>query len=187
VTAAEPTLLPSLLGALAGALTGAISGGLVGLWLAPSRAEREERGRKRVDARRDAVRIIGQFDTLVRSFRQRLYRLEKPDPNDLETGAVRFANEIRYLASVLPRWERWLLLRRVRKIVGPGYWREAELRPQGDLERSPGDAIALAAVADARPFTSKALMSPTLALQPPTDEQWDELLAALAALRRSAT
>lgn len=185
MTASDPSLIPPVLGALTGALTGAVAGGIAGWWIAPTRAEREERGRKRVDGRRDALAEVNAFDVAVREFRQHLYRQEVPDRDAFEVSAVRFAGEIRHVAPVLPWFEKRRLVRRVRKVVGPGYWREAELRPRGIYNRKNTDPAALAAVADTRPHTAKSLLSPDLASTRPTDQQWDRLVSALSSLRSS--
>lgn len=173
-----------VVGALSGAVTGALAASAL-LWAtASSKAEREERGRKRVDARRDALRAVNEFDTAVRMHRQLLYRREPTDDNLLETAAVRFAGEMRHVAAVLPRRQRRAMVRRARKLVGPGYWREAELRPQGQYDRLQTDAVTLAAIADTRPAMAKSRMTADLLSAPPTDARWDQLSAALASLRK---
>jgi len=180
----EPTLLPPILGALTGAITGAIAGAGIGWWIAPTRAEREEQGRGRVDARRDVGAAIRAFDSSVRSYRQALYRQDDPDANTLETAAVSFAATVRHHSHVMPFVERHLVVQRVRRIVGRGFWREAELRPYDFESRLRSDAIALAAIADARPVASKGLFTTELVSAAPTDRQWDAVLDATAALRK---
>ncbi len=180
----EPVWLVPLVGALSGALTGAFTASVLTWAMASTRAEREERGRKRVDARRDALRVVNEFDTAVRLYRQHAYRREPTDDNELETAAVRLAGEIRHVANLLPFLERRRLLGRTKKLVGPGL-REAELRPQGQYERLQSDAVTLAAITDTRPALTKSLMSEGLLHVPPHDQRWDRLVAALARLRGS--
>ncbi len=127
---------------------------------------------------------MNDFDVAVRLYRQKRYRHDPVDENELETAAVKMAGEVRHAAVVLPVVERRRLLRRVRKLVGPGYWRESELRPQGAYARVQTDPIVLAAVADTRPGLAKSKMSPELLHAPPADARWDELVAALASLRK---
>ncbi len=176
--------MPSLLGAVTGGITGALAAAALTLATASTKAEREERGRKRVDARRDVLRALNEFDGAVRSYRQKRYRHEPVDENELETAAVKMAGEARQAAVVLPVVERRRLLRRVRKLLGPGYWRESELRPHGAYARVQTDPVALAAVADTRPHSVKSKMSPELLHARPADPRWDQLVQALASLRK---
>lgn len=129
------------------------------------------------------MRAVNEFGAVVRLYRQKRYRTEPVDENDLETAAVKLAGEVRHAVVVLPWIERRRLSTRVRRIVGPGYRRESELRPHGAYARVQTDAIALAAVADTRPGLIKSKMSPGLLQAPPSDVRWDQLVAALESLR----
>ncbi len=107
-------------------------GGVVGLVIAPTKAEREERGRQRIDGRRRIASAIVQFQYEVAEARRNLYSLDgSVDSDAFEGAAVTFTADIVKPADVLPWSERRYVRWRVRKLVGPGVMRTVELRPAG--------------------------------------------------------
>lgn len=176
-----PDLGTVLTGAISGAVCGSLSAAAIGWYIAPSRAEREERGKKRLEARRaisDAIRTL-HYD--LSEARQRAYRKEPSNAAELEGRAVDFATRVRSATAPLPGSEAWRVRSDVRALVGPGVWRVAELRP-GD--KTGPDSASLQAVADTRHWLANSDFTPELAYIEPTDQRWDKLLKRVARLQR---
>ncbi len=174
----------ALISALCGAVTGAIAGGAVGWLIAPTRAEREERGKKRVIARETIASAIVDFQYAISEARQQLYRKNIVNRDDFEGVAVRFAGTISRASAPLPRMERWRLRRHLRNIVGPGIIRIVELRPAPKYEAG-ADSARLRAIADTRPWVAEAAYRSDLLDLRPTDSAWDILLARLQRMQKA--
>jgi hypothetical protein len=173
----------ALIAAITGATTGALAGAFVGWIIAPTRAEREERGRRRIDGRRQIADAIKQLHYAVSEARHQLYRLESMDRSDLEEAAVSFANVARNGSLPLPPYERWRVRRSVQRIIGKQLWRLAELRPASDYRRH-GDSAALASIADTRTGMVDPPFEVALRPEDPISQRWDKLLDMLSAFQR---
>jgi hypothetical protein len=169
-----------LVGGIAGAVTGSLCAAIITWLLAPSRAEREERGKKRMDARLAISQAIRTFHYEISEARQLAYRKTSLDPHDLEEKARLFAGAVRQSSIPLPHSEAWRLKSDVRGIVGPGVWRLSELRAR---DSSGTDSATLQAIADTRHWLAKSPFTPELARVEPTDKRWDNLLAKLGKLQ----
>lgn len=173
----------ALLGAVAGACTGGVMGGIVGLAVAPTKAEREERGRQRIEARRRIAAAILQFQYDIAEARHALYSVDgSVDSDAFEGAAVTFTADVVKSADVLPWTERHVIRWRVRRLVGPGVVRTVELRPAGRYSAGP-DSARLQAIADTRPWAAGSTFDPMLLLRAPTDPAWDQVLRALRRLQ----
>ncbi len=168
---------------MTGAITGALAGALVGWIIAPTRAEREERGRKRLEGRRQIADSIVGLRYTVSQARQRLYRLEQFDNSELHHAAVHFAYVTRVYSLPLPRLERLRLRRKVRQIIGKQLCRLAELRPQSEHPR-PGDSATLISIADTRSSVKDTPFDVALRMEKPTHPHWDKLLDLLGDLQQ---
>lgn len=173
----------ALLGAVAGAVAGGAMGGVVGLVIAPTKAEREERGRQRIEGRRRIASAVVQFQYDVAEARHSLYSLGgSVDGDAFEGAAVTFTADIVKSADVLPWTERRLVRWRVGKLMGPGLMRTVELRPAGRYAAGP-DSARLQAIADTRSWSAASTFDPALLLRAPTDPTWDKVLRALRRLQ----
>jgi hypothetical protein len=181
----DPTLIP-LVAAGAGALTGALAGGIVAFIIAPSRAEREERGKQRVSGRREVAAGITAFQYALLQARERRLNMEKgvEVQNYLESAAVALAQVVQESTTHLPRWKRWRLRRSVRKIVGPQAWRLAELRPDG-MHSSAFDAATAKVNREVRPTPGQVLIP--AARVSPLDPRGNRLLHRIGKLHRRAS
>lgn len=181
----DPTLIP-LIAAGAGALTGALAGGVVAFFIAPSKAEREERGKQRVTGRREVASGITAFQYALLQARERMLDMENAGEvhEDLESAAVTLAQMVQQGTVHLPRRKRWRLRRSVKKIVGPQAWRLAELRPHG-MQASAFDSATARANREVRPTPGQGLI-PAPAVSP-LDPRWDRLLQRTGSLQRKAS
>lgn len=181
----DPALIP-LIAAGTGALTGAMAGGLVAYIIAPSKAEREERGKQRVSGRRAVASGIIDFQHALLEARER--RLNMEDAADvheqLGSAAVALAQVTQEGTVHLSRIVRWRLRRAIKKIVGPQTWRLAELRPNG-MQSAPFDAATAKANREIRPLPAQGLMPPHTTS--PLDPSWDRLMRTVGRLQRRAS
>lgn len=189
ITKNMPDASAIIAGAIAGAVSGSLSAAALAWLTAPSRAEREERGKRRADGRREIAEAARAFHYDLGEARRRLYRKSPVMPRELESSAVRFAALVRRGSTPLPRSERFRVLGDARTIVGPGVWRLAELRPTAadspnTANAATLDGAALKVVAETRHWLTKADFTPTLATTEPTDRRWDALLMRVRKLQR---
>lgn len=173
----------AVIASVCGALSGAVSGAVVGWLIAPTRAEREERGRKRIAGREAIAAAIRKFRYGVSETRQRLYRKNEVNVDEFEGAAVEFAANIRRGALPLRRLERFRLYLTLRMMVGPGILRLVELRPP-DRHSASADSAQLQAIADTRPWAARAAFSSDLVKLRPTDQKWDLLLKRLSRMQK---
>jgi hypothetical protein len=167
--------------ALVGGVAGAVAGGLVSLAFAAATGERQELGRRRIEARNLISSATQEFLYAIGEARLRLYELRKLE-KDYTAKATKFAGIVRKASLSLPPLERLRLQRRLRKIVGSGIYQLAELRPPSTYAVD-ADAAALTAISEARPTAEQPLFDRYLIQARPTDHRWDELLDALRKLQ----
>lgn len=181
----DPTLIP-IVAAGTGAVTGALTGGIVAYIIAPSKAEREERGKQRISGKREIASGFTDFQYAVLQARERRLDMDHAShvQNDLESAAVALAQVIQHGAIHLPRIKRWRLRRSVKNIVGPHAWRLAELRPQG-MQSTAFDAATARADREVRPIPGQGLIPPATAS--PLDPGWNRLLHRVGKLQRQAS
>jgi hypothetical protein len=168
--------------AIIGAVAGAIGGGLVSLILASAKGEREERGRRRLEARTAIAAATREFQYAIGEARLRLYKQEDLK-DDYSAKATKFAGILGRSSLSLPWRERRQVQRRTRRVVGSAVYQLAELRPPEAYEIE-GDGAALTAIAEARPVTEQPLFDRRLLLAKPTSTRWDDLLRELRRLQQ---
>lgn len=168
--------------AIIGAVAGATSGGLVSLVLASARGEREERGRRRLEARTAIATATREFQYAIGEARLLLYKQEDLK-GDYSAKATKFAGILRRASLSLPRRERRQVQRRAKRVVGSAIYQLAELRPPEAYEVE-GDGAALTAIAESRPITEDPLFDSRLLLSKPTSTRWDTLLGELQRLQQ---
>jgi glycine/D-amino acid oxidase-like deaminating enzyme len=173
-------VITAVVGAIAGGAAGALSGWFIG----PSQAEREERGRRRIEGRSQIAAAVGELSYQVREARGRLFRLE--DPADLLDRAnfLKFANSVKQGPAFLRWLERLRVKRKARKLTGRFVWRLAELVPS-DHFVDVDEASVLQATADTRTSIDRNVFGPTLGRYPPTDPRWNEVFKLVDKMRKS--
>lgn len=175
-------IIPLLLPGVVGAFTGAAAGGLVAMWLAPTRAEREEWGRSRVEARAAIEKAAGLFHYKVSEAQHRALNMNPVPWNELEAEAIAFASALYWNKGNLRRWSKRRLKKAARRIVGDRIWRIAQLRPSSEMH-TPNDSAVYAAIRSERHDDNSALLNHGL-LADPLDPKWAALLTALAKLQQ---
>lgn len=173
-----------LISGLTGAVTGGFSGAFIGLLIAPTRAEREERGKRRVEGRRQIAAALSELSYELIEARGRLFRLEGASDRVTFERLLRFTGEIQVGASSLPRFERWRIERKARALTGKLAWRLAAIVPPSRYDNV-DEASLIKATADTRTSNEVALLNMALATARPTDPRWDAALKALERLRRA--
>jgi hypothetical protein len=168
--------------AIIGAIAGAASGGLVSLILASAKGEREERGRRRLEARSAIAVATREFQYAIGEARLCLYKQESLN-DDYSAKATKFAGILRRASLSLPWRERRQVQRKIKRLVGSAIYQLAELRPPEAYEIE-GDGAALTAIAEARPVTEEPLFDSRLLLAKPTSTRWDDLLRELRRLQQ---
>lgn len=174
----------ALVGAIAGGVCGALAGGGFSLMVAPTLAEREERGRMRIRGRRSIASALIAFHYAVSETRGTLFRLGGVvDRDEFERAALTFASTLIRSADSLPWIERSRLRWRTRRLMGPGVIRFVELRPPKHFGAG-ADSARLQVIADTRPWTSKAKFDLELCIAKPTDDRWSRVLKAIQKMQR---
>ncbi len=172
-------IVSGVVGAVAGGAAGALTGWLV----APTQAEREERGRKRVEGRSQIAAAVAKLSYQLTAARGKLFRLE--EVGDLLDRArfLEFADAVKRGSRFLHWHARVRVDRTAKKVTGRLIWRLAEIVPPEDYT-DVDEASILQATADTRTSTDKPVYGPVLAKCAPTDVKWDEALKILDRLRR---
>lgn len=180
----DPTLMP-VVAASAGALTGALAGGIVAYIIAPSKAEREERGKQRITGRRQIASGTAAFQYAALQARERRLNMEDAAKvqQELMSAAIALAQATQEGTVHLPRIRRWKLRRSVKKIVGAQSWRLAELRPHG-VQPGAFDAATARVNREIRPTPSQGLLPPEAAS--PLDPSWDLLIRTVGRFQKKA-
>jgi hypothetical protein len=166
---------------MTGAISGAAAGALAGLVVGPTKAEREERGKRRLQARIEIGAALKAFRYQLAM--ARLLRLER-QPAD-EDAVLKMAYSLAHVAySSAPLFgvsERWRLRRSVASLVG------AELVTMASLQPDPVSGVSDAALAA---VTAKYRRSPEESLRhmiskaSPLSAEWDRLTKASDRLTR---
>lgn len=167
-----------------GAVAGGVAGGLVAVVVAPTQAERDERGRRRLEGRSQIASAVEKLSYQLTEARGRKFRLEPSDNLLNRASFLEFAGSIRR-GSMFLRWtERLRVKRRAKKLAGRLIWRLAEIVPSehyADVD----EASILQATADTRTSTDKRISGPALADCPPTDAKWDATLKIINKMRKT--
>lgn len=173
-----------VISAVVGAIAGGVTGGLSGWFIAPTQAEREERGRRRIESRSQIAAAVGNVSYQVREARGLLFRLEDPAELLDRANFLKFANSVKQ-GSMFLRWpERLRVERKARKLTGRFVWRLAEIVPS-DHFADVDEASVLQATADTRTSIDKNVFGPALARYPPTDPRWNEVFKLVDKMRKS--
>ncbi|MFS8104493.1 hypothetical protein LFM09_46050 [Lentzea alba] len=162
------------------AVLGAVSGGLTSILIGARKAEREEKGKRRVEARIALVKAIRLYRHDYKKVR--LLRLENQPVTgeNLFPSALGLANSANAFGQFLPLLGRALLRKRVASVVGAEMLSLAELQIEDGGEVS---AAALHMVAErcrADPRESMRLLVEV----DPADLLWDDLLRRIERLAR---
>lgn len=174
-----------IIAGVVGAVAGGIAGALTGWLVAPTQAEREERGRKRLEGRSQISSAVAKLNYQLTEARGKLFRLE--ETGDLLDRArfLEFAGSAKQGSMFLHWFARIRVERRAKKLTGRLIWRLAEIVPPehySDVD----EASILQATADTRTSTDKRAYGPALATCPPcppTSQTWDEALRILNKMR----
>src|SRR5579859_1852550 len=100
-------LSTAIISGLVGAGAGGISGATVGWLIAPTQAEREERGKSRIEGRKQISSAISSFNYQMVEARGKLFLIESVGELLDRARFVEFAGAIMQGAAFLPRIERW--------------------------------------------------------------------------------
>jgi len=178
------SLHDEIISGVVGAVSGGVAGALTAWWLAPTQAEREERGRRRLEGRSQLAAAIGLLNYQITEARGRLFRLE--EIGDLLDRArfLEFAGSVKRGSIFLRSYKRFLVKRRAKKVAGRLIWRLAEIVPPehyGDVD----EASLLKATADTRTSVDERVFGAALADFPPTSARWDEVLKVLEKMRKA--
>jgi hypothetical protein len=177
-------LSTEIISGIVGAVAGGFSGAAVGWLIAPTQAEREERGKSRLEGRKQIASAISNLNYQMVEARGKLFRIESVGELLDRARFVEFAGAIRQGATFLPRIERWRVERETRNLVGRLAWRLAEIVPPehySDID----EASLVKATADTRTSTDSPLCGPTLVNVRPTDAQWDATLKAIEKIHKT--
>ncbi|WP_346408332.1 hypothetical protein [Mycolicibacterium cosmeticum] len=103
------------------AVVGAVSGGLISWLTAPHLKSREARGAARSQARAAIAKITTSEITKVRQYQDHARSSMGRDPDEFQvhSGDVTLCANLMNAAEGLPRWRRYLVRRRLRKLFGP--------------------------------------------------------------------
>lgn len=168
---------------LIAAVFGMIGGAISNLAIGPKKAEREERGKRRIEARRDVAAAVRTFRYALSESRLNRYAGETVNGPDVMKAAALFSVAVQACQPILPALERRRLRKRAARIVGPAMLAMASLRPF-DAPNLMGDSAILDATALHRQGSKGSLFSESLLRQPPTALQWDRAIEALDRLRQ---
>ncbi|WP_143138899.1 hypothetical protein [Lentzea waywayandensis] len=162
------------------AVLGAVSGGLMSIVIGARKAEREEKGKRRVEARVALVKAIRAYRHDYK--KARLLRLENQAvaSEDLFSSALGLASSANALAQFLSFFGRTLLRRRVASVVGVEMLSLAELQVDGKDEVSVAALHMVAERCRADPRESMRLLVEV----DPADLFWDDLLRRIERLSR---
>jgi hypothetical protein len=110
--------------------SGAIAGSLVSILTGPTIAEREERGRSRVTARRAVGRALQDYRYDLANTRLVLLENQSPETEALIKAAFNLACEVYEALPVISWIERRRLERRINALIGREMLETARLRPR---------------------------------------------------------
>ena len=178
------SLHDNIISGVIGAVSGGAFGALAGFLIAPSRSEREERGKRRIEGKSQIASAATHLNYQLTEARGRLFRLEETGDLLERARFLEFAGSVRKGAMFLRWLARYRVERRARKLTGRLIWRLSELVPQerySDVDQ----ASINQATADTRTSTDKHVYGTRLAHYPPTGPAWDEALKILGKLRRA--
>lgn len=177
------SLHDDLISAVVGAVAGGVAGALVALVVAPTQAEREERGRRRLEGRSQIASAIGRLSYQLTEARGRKFRLEGIDDLLTRASFLEFVGAVKQ-GSMFLRWtERVRVEHRAKKLSGRLIWRLAEIVPPEHYADA-DEASVLQATADTRTSTDKRTFGPALIGCQPTDSKWDAALKIVDKMRR---
>ncbi len=170
----------NLVQVLISAAAGATAGGLTGILVGASKAEREERGKRRIEARSEVGKALRAFR---HEYKQaRLQRLEEqPAPiGALFKAALQLAVATNTAIRVLPMFERLHIRRKVASVIGVEMIGLANLQPDG------ADIVTNAAL---HMTVEKYRRDPQVSIQElveidPIGSTWDNLLSRIERLAR---
>jgi hypothetical protein len=178
------SLHDDIISGVVGAVSGGVAGALVAVVVAPTQAEREERGRRRVEGRSQIAAAVEKLSYELTEARGRKFRLKTTDNLLDQASFLEFVGAIKQ-GSMFLRWpERVRAKRRAKKLAGRLIWRLAEIVPSehyADVD----EASVLQATADTRTSTDKRTFGPSLTDCPPTDAKWDAALKIINKMRKT--
>jgi hypothetical protein len=177
-------LRTEIISGIIGAVAGGIAGAFAGWVIAPTQAEREERGKQRVQGRQQIANAISNLRYQLTAARGNLFRMEAIGDGISRETFLGFAGDIRAGALTLPRLERWKIQRRARILTGKLIWRLAAIVPPGHYS-DVDEASVLKATADTRTSNETATLSISLLRHRPTDPEWDAALKAVDKLAKA--
>lgn len=178
------SLHDDLISGVVGAVTGGVAGGLVAVVVAPTQAEREERGRRRLEGRSQIASAIGKLSYQLTEARGRKFRLETTGDLLDRASFLEFAGAIKQ-GSMFLRWtERFRVKRHAKKLTGRLIWRLAEIVPS-EHYANVDEASIRQATADTRTSTDKRMFGPALAASPPTDAKWGAALKIIIKMQKT--
>jgi hypothetical protein len=100
---------------------GAITGGVVSWIAAPHVAGRQQRGQRRIEARRKISELVAPALTDVRQYQDHARgNLKRDDDrNSLHSSDLTLCSQLLSASGDLPRWRRVLVKRRLARLFGP--------------------------------------------------------------------
>ncbi len=119
----------AIISGVAGAVAGGLSGAVMGWLIAPTQAERVDRGRQRLEGRKAIATAVTQLNYQLTEARGRLLRVESTEDLLDQSHFVTFAGSVRSGAIALPALERWLIIHRPKALLGRLVWRLAVIVP----------------------------------------------------------
>lgn len=157
---------------LLGGIGGALTGGFVNITIGSTKAEREEKGKRRIQVREDLAQAVQEFRFHFSN--ARLLRLEDQGVNekDLVGTAVNLGVVARKACRVLPAFERRLTMRRVGKLIGEELLVVGQVRPAGSPQAT--DAATVIAVARFRSEPGERILG--LVRGDPLSPDWDRFM-----------
>jgi hypothetical protein len=177
-------LRDGIISGVIGAVTGGAAGSFMSLFVAPTQAEREERGKRRLEGRAQIASAVARLNYQITEARGALFRLE--DAGDLlgRPQFLEFAGALERGSAFLRWHSRARIKRRGRRLTGRLIWRLAEIVPPehyGDVD----DASIRQATADTRTSTDRRVYGLALVKCLPTNANWDDAFKILAKMRKS--
>jgi hypothetical protein len=172
-----------IISGIVGAVAGGVAGALTGWLVAPTQAEREERGRKRVEGRSQIATAVAKLRYQLTAARGKLFRLE--EVGDLLDRArfLEFADAVKRGSMFLHWYARVRVDHYAKKVTGRLIWRLAEIVPPDDYAEV-DEASILQATADTRTSMDNPVYGPALVKCAPTDVKWDEVMRILDRMRK---
>jgi hypothetical protein len=167
-----------------GAVAGGVAGSLMGWLVAPTQAEREERGKRRLEGRARIASAVAQLNYQMMEARGSLFRLESADDLLGRTQFLEFVEALKQGSMFLHWYSRLQIKRRGRRLTGRLIWRLAEIVPPGHYDNV-DEASIRQATADTRTSTDRRVYGPALVKRLPTDRTWDDAFNILAKMRKS--